>query len=185
MSVKCSVYIATSVDGFIARIDGGIDWLTSGEPAPAGEDYGYKEFFDSVDTLIIGRMSFEKVLTFGEWPYAGKRVVVLSSGTPEIPKALKDDVRIMSGSPTAIVQELEEQETRHVYVDGGVAIQGFLRAGLIDEMTITRIPVLIGEGIPLFGALPGDIRLRHIGTRAYSNGLVQTRYEVRKVGQPE
>jgi dihydrofolate reductase len=176
MPTKCSVYIATSLDGFIARPNGGIDWLDS-PGDPAGEDYGYKEFFSSIDALVMGRNTYELVLTFGEWPYE-KKVIVLSSGMPTIPEKLTGKVEIMAGTPQEIVARLAEQGANHLYIDGGKTIQGFLQAGLIDEMIITRIPVLIGEGIPLFGKLEQDVRWQHIETKAYSNGLVMSKYRV-------
>ncbi len=177
MTIKCSVFIATSLDGWIARKNGEIDWLTAPNPAGAGEDYGYKTFFDSVDALVMGRKTFELVLTFGEWPYADKRVIVLSSGSPHIPENLSGKVEATSLSPADLVAQLAAQGIRHVYVDGGKTIQSFLRAGLIDEMIITRIPVLIGDGIPLFGELEHDTHFEHLETQAYKSGFVQSRYK--------
>lgn len=179
MSIKCSVFIATSLDGFIARKDGAIDWLVGDELEASGEDYGYKAFFDSVDALVMGRNTYELALTFPEWPYTDKRVVVLSSSTPPIPERLSTSVSHLAGTPTEVVQRLSADNARHLYIDGGKTIQGFLAAGLIDEMIITRIPILIGEGIPLFGPLVQDIHLEHIQTRAYGNGLVQSHYRVK------
>lgn len=181
MNIKCSVFIATSLDGFIARKDGAIDWLVGNEQAASGEDYGYKAFFDSIDTLVMGRNSYELALTFPEWPYANKQVVVLSSGTPPIPAQLATSVTIMSGTPAEVVQRLYEKNVRHLYIDGGKTIQGFLDAGLIHEMTITQIPILIGEGLPLFGKVNQDIPLEHIQTRAYKNGFVQSQYRIIRV----
>ena len=178
MSIKCSVFIATSLDGFIARPNGDLDWLTGGSGAEESEDYGYKEFIDSVDTLVMGRNTYELALTFGEWPYSNKQVVVLSSGSPAIPTHLAKSVVVVAQPPTALVQQLAAKGARHLYIDGGKTIQGFLRAGLIDEMTITTIPILIGEGIPLFGALEHDVKLQHLATRAYASGFVQSKYSV-------
>jgi dihydrofolate reductase len=177
-TIQCSVFIATSSDGFIARKDGAIDWLTRPEDAIPGEDYGYQAFFDSVDTLVMGRNTYELALTFDAWPYAGKRVVVLSSASPQVPPHLAGKVEIMSGPPAEIVRRLAERGARHVYVDGGNTIQRFLRAGLIQELTITRLPVLIGEGIPLFGALDRDIKLQHVETKVYPNGFVQSKFRM-------
>lgn len=177
--MKASVYIATSLDGFIARPNGAIDWLPAGEDEASGEDYGYREFIDSVDYLVMGRGTFEVVLSFGgEWPYGEKRLVVLSSRPIEIPDRLAGTVEWLSGSPQAVVDRLAERGAQHLYVDGGKTIQGFLAAGLIQHLTITRIPILIGEGLPLFGPVPHDIKLNHIETRSFANGLVQSRYEV-------
>lgn len=176
-SVKASVFIGTSLDGFIAREDGGIDWLNEVGDEP-GEDYGYNAFFESVDALVMGRNTYELVRTFADWPYGEKPVIVLTSRPLEIPDALADRVSTMSGPPVEIVRQLGERGLTHVYVDGGITVQRFLAAGLIQRMTITRLPVLIGKGIPLFGPIPHDIKLRHVETRTYGNGLVQSTYDV-------
>jgi dihydrofolate reductase len=170
--MRASVFVGASVDGFIARLNGDLDWLPKG----GGEPHGYTEFMASVDTLIIGRNTFETVLTFDEWPYAGKRVVVLSTRPIDVSAAAAPDVLHMNGSPAKIVAQLGEGGAQHAYVDGGITIQGFLRAGLIQRLIVTRVPVLIGEGIPLFGALPSDVRLQHVATRHYPSGLVQSEY---------
>ena len=148
------------------------------DSADEGEDYGYHAFFDSVDALVMGRNSYELVRTLGEWPYGTKPVVVLTSRSIEIPESMAATVETMSGSPTEVVRRLAERGAKHLYVDGGKTIQAFLAEGLIQRLIITRIPVLIGSGIPLFGPVPGDIHLRHAETRAYPNGLVQSEYEV-------
>ena len=178
MSIKASVFIATSLDGFIARVNGELDWLTVADSASTGQDYGYREFMDTVDTIVVGRNTFELVLTFDTWPYNGKRVVVLSSGPNAIPPHLVGDVEWLSLAPQRLVERLAARGARHLYVDGGKTIQGFLKAGLIDELTITRVPVLIGTGVPLFGSLDHDVRLAHIATRHFENGFVQSKYRV-------
>ncbi len=181
MGIKASIFIATSLDGFIARKDGSIDWLEmANATTPKGEDYGYREFEGSVDILVMGRSSYEKVLTFNEWPYGDKPVIVLSSRTVDIPASLAKTVSSSSETPGNLMKRLSSQGARHVYIDGGVTIQRFISAGLIDELTITLIPVLLGEGRPLFGPLKEDIRLAHIATRAYDNGFVQVKYSVIK-----
>lgn len=172
--MRASVFIATSVDGFIARPDGVLDWLPQGDV----EEHGYTAFFASVDALVIGRGTFEIVQGFGEWPYKDKPVFVLSSRPLDLSAAGGAPVEQMSGAPAEIVARLEARGIRHIYVDGGITIQRFLRAGLIQRLIITRIPVLIGQGIPLFGALDSDIRLNHVATRHYASGLVQSEYEV-------
>jgi dihydrofolate reductase len=179
-TMKASVYIATSLDGFIARTNGGLDWLPGGEGEGAGdEDYGYREFMDSVDYLVMGRNTYEVVLGFGgEWSYGEKPVVVLSSRPVDIPDYIADTVERMFGPPGDVARRLAERGASHLYVDGGRTIQGFLTAGLIQQLIITRVPVLIGDGIPLFGSLPHDIQLRHIETRSFASGLVQSRYEI-------
>ena len=177
--MKASVYIATSVDGFIAREDGRIDWLPTGESAE-GEDYGYQYFMDSVDVLVMGRNTFELVLTFGSWPYGEKPVVVLTSRPLDRPEFVPDSVSVMNGTPADVVQRLAERGFEHLYVDGGKTIQRFLRAGLIQTLIISKIPVLIGRGIPLFGEIPEDIQLRHLETLHFENGLVQSKYRILK-----
>jgi dihydrofolate reductase len=147
-------------------------------PPGGGEPHGYNEFIASVDAIVIGRKTFEKVLTFEAWPYGDKRVVVLSSRPVDLSVVRGGVVEQMAGRPAEIVAQLAARGVHHLYVDGGVTIQRFLRAGAIQRLIITRVPVLIGEGVPLFGALPHDIRLRHIATRDFASGLVQSEYEV-------
>ena len=171
--MTATVFVGTSVDGFIARPDGTFDFLDEG----GGEPHGYEEFFATVDALVIGRHTFETVLAFPEWPYGDKRVVVLSSRPLDL-SGVRGKVEQMSGSPAEIVTRLAAQGAHHLYVDGGITVQRFLREGLVDRLVISRVPVLIGEGIPLFGSLPRDIRLRHVATRHYPGGLVQSEYEV-------
>ncbi|MGA7382676.1 MAG: dihydrofolate reductase family protein [Terriglobales bacterium] len=169
-----SVFIGTSLDGFIARPNGDLDFLPEG----GGEPHGYNEFMASVDALVIGRKTFETVLAFPAWPYGDKRVVVLSSHPLDFSKVRGGVVEQMAGPPAEIVSKLAATGVRHVYVDGGVTIQGFLRARLVQRLIITRVPVLIGEGIPLFGALPRDVRLHHVATQPYPSGLVKSEYRV-------
>lgn len=169
-----SVFVGTSVDGFLARPNGDLDFL----PADGGEPHGYVEFMASVDALVIGRKTFETVLTFATWPYGDKRVVVLSSRPIDLSAARGGVVEQMAGPPAEIVAKLAARGVHHIYVDGGITIQGFLRAGLVQRLIITRVPVLIGEGIPLFGALQRDMRLRHVATQHYPSGLVKSEYQV-------
>jgi dihydrofolate reductase len=172
--MMASVFIGTSVDGFIARPNDDLDFL----PPGGGEPHGYNEFIASVDAIVIGRKTFEKVLTMGPWPYGDKRVVVLSSRPLDLSKATGGTVEQMAGTPAEIVSQLAATGAHHLYIDGGITIQRFLRAGLIQRLIITRVPVLIGEGVPLFGALPHDIRLRHVATRHFPSGLVQSEYHI-------
>lgn len=169
-----SVFVGTSVDGFLARPNGDLDFLPEG----GGEPHGYDEFMASIDAIVFGRKTFETVLTLGPWPYGDKRVVVLSGRPMDLSAAAGGVVEQMAGSPAEIVSRLAADGAHNLYVDGGITIQGFLRAGLVDRLVITRVPVLIGEGVPLFGPLPRDIRLRHVATRHYPSGLVQTEYDV-------
>ncbi len=176
--MKCSVYIAASLDGFIAKPDGDIEWLDHPDYVlkDKKEDFGFYTFMDSVDALVMGRHTFEKVLSFGEWPYE-KPVVVLSSGQLTVPDHLEGKVIPMSGSPKEIVVECADRGFKHLYIDGGKTIQDFLNAHLIDVMTITRIPVLLGQGIPLFGETEADIHMELISCTQYENGFVMVVYE--------
>lgn len=176
--MNITVYIATSIDGFIARKNGGIDWLPSGEDAEGGEDYGYQEFLDSVDALVMGRNTYELALSFDSWPYGEKPVVVLSSRQVNIPNSIARTVESMCAPPQEVVRRLAERGFKHLYIDGGKTIQGFLSEGLIKQLIITKVPILIGTGIPLFSSLPHDVRLHHLETRQFENGLVQSKYEV-------
>jgi dihydrofolate reductase len=169
-----SVFIGTSVDGFIARPNGDLDFL----PPDGGEPHGYDEFMASVDALVIGRKTFETVLAYAEWPYGKKRVVVLSSRPVDLSAVRGGVVEQMAGPPAEIVSKLAASGVQHVYLDGGVTIQGFLRAGLVQRLIITRVPVLIGNGIPLFGSVPCDVRLHHVATQHYASGLVKSEYRV-------
>ncbi len=174
MTVKVSVYIAVSLDGFIARKNGDIDWLTGGE---SGEDYGYADFMSTVDHVVMGRNTFEKVLSFGGWHYE-KKVIVLTSRDLTLAPELSDKAEALHLSPRELIHELERRSVRHIYLDGGVTVQRFLRERLVDEMTITTIPILIGEGLPLFGALEKDVRLELLRSQSFKNGFVQNIYKV-------
>jgi dihydrofolate reductase len=172
--MQLSVFVGTSLDGFIARRNGAYDFL----PADGGEPHGYNEFMASIDALVIGRKTFETVLALPEWPYGDKQVVILSTRPLDLSKLREARVEQMSGTSQEIYSQLSSRGFKHVYIDGGITVQGFLRAGLIQRITITRVPVLIGDGIPLFGSLPQDMQLRHIATQAYKSGLVKSEYEV-------
>lgn len=176
--MKASVFIATSVDGFIARENGSIDWLPDGDDIEGKEDYGYQAFIDSIDALVMGRNTYELVLSFGSWPYGEKPAVILSHRQLHIPDPLAETVEAMSAPPREIVRCLAKRGFEHLYIDGGRTIQGFLREGLIHRLIITTIHILLGSGIPLFGALPYDVRLRHLETQQFANGLVQSHYDV-------
>jgi dihydrofolate reductase len=172
---RASVFIATSLDGFIARENGDLDWLPV--PEAGGDDYGYGDFMKSVDALVIGRKTYEKMLTLGGWSYGAKRIVVLTSRPIDAPSA-GANVEAMSGEPAEIVERLAASGAPRLYVDGGETIRRFLAGGLIQRIIITQIPVLIGRGIPLFGPLDRDIELRHVVTRSWPNGMVQSEYLV-------
>ena len=174
MGLLASAFVGTSLDGFLARPNGNLDFLPQG----GGEEHGYQAFFASVDALVIGRGTFEIVLAFPEWPYGSKPVFVLSSRPLDLTAVRGGVVEQMGGEPTDIAASLESRGFRHVYVDGGITIQRFLDAGLIQRLVVTRVPVLIGAGIPLFGPVRRDIALKHVATRQYKGGLVQSEYAV-------
>ncbi|MCG8456115.1 MAG: dihydrofolate reductase family protein [Holophagales bacterium] len=179
MSIEVSVFIATSLDGFIARKDGGLDWLDEANASvPEGEDCGFREFMDSVDVLVMGRKTYEKVLSFGEWPYGSTRVVVLSRGSIAFPEKIPDTVSHSSDPPRVLLERLSHEGIERVYLDGGMTIQGFLSEGLVDHLTVTVIPILLGEGIPLFGSIENDIPLAHQRTKVFDFGFVQSTYSV-------
>lgn len=174
-SVRTSVFIGTSLDGFIAREDGSLDWLPAVENA---DDHGYTAFIRTVDVIVIGRGTFDTVVGFGEWPYGRTAVVVLTSRPVVVPEGAKEHVTTFAGEPADVLAHLEGRGFTHAYVDGGVTIQRFLEAGLIDRLIVTRVPVLLGRGRPLFGPLTRDVRLLHVATRAFPSGLVQSEYHV-------
>lgn len=167
-----TVFVGTSLDGFIARPNGALDFL----PVDGGEPHGYAELVASVDAIVIGRNTFETVLKFPDWPYGRKRVVVLSSRALDLSAAVGAVVEQMAGSPAEIVARLAATGAHNLYVDGGITIQNFLRAGLVNRLVVTRVPVLIGDGIPLFGSLDHDIKLHHAHTRQFPSGLVSSEY---------
>jgi len=157
------VFIATSLDGFIARADGDIDWLLQRDD-PA-EDHGYSAFIADKDVIVMGRGSYEKVLTFESWFY-DRPVVVLSEQLAHSPV------------PAALMEELAGQGVHRVYVDGGQLVQSFLRDGLVADMVITTVPVLIGSGRPLFGRLQQDVDLKLVSSCCFPSGLVQSTYRL-------
>ncbi len=179
MRPQCSVFIATSLDGFIARENGAIDWLDRANATVSpGEDCGYAEFMAGIDALVIGRKTFEVVCAFPEWPFGAKPVIVLSRSLSRLPANLPSSVTLSSLQPAALVAQLGTKGFRRLYVDGGLTIQSFLADGLIDDITLTTIPVLLGSGKPLFGRLSNDVALRHLSIRAFEFGFVQSQYRV-------
>jgi dihydrofolate reductase len=175
--ITAHVFIAISLDGFIARPDGDIDWLLQRDDPT--EDHGYSDFIADKDMIVMGRGSYEKATTFDKWPY-DRPVLVLShqlAGT-SVPEALKGKVQFSNLAPKDTLDELARQNVRRVYVDGGQLVQSFLRDGLIKDMVITTVPVLIGSGRPLFGALPQDIDLTLVSSRSFPSGLVQSTYRL-------
>ena len=171
-----TVYIATSIDGFIARIDGTIDWLMN-LPNPDNSDYGFSVFLSKMDGILMGRKTFETVLKFAEWPY-DKTVplFVLSNSLQELPHNLPAKVEIVKGELKGIIESLKNKGIRNLYIDGGKTIQSFLKEDLIDEMIITRIPILLGSGIPLFDGKNVELEFDHLETIVHNNMLVRSKY---------
>ena len=168
--MQCSVFIATSLDGYIARPDGSLDWLSAVQVD--GEDYGYARFAETVDVIVLGRNTYDVVLGFAAWPYAGKRAIVMTNHPPDS----RHGEEFYAGAPADLVRRLAAEGARRVYIDGGVVIQQFRSAGLIDDLTISIIPVVLGEGIPLFAAGASEGRLTLVDVQSWPSGLVQMRY---------
>jgi len=171
------VFIAVSLDGYIARENGDIDWLIQRDDP--NEDHGYLNFISDKDQIVMGRGSYEKVLSFPTWPYS-KPVLVLSRqlAGAKVPEELEGKVRFAHLTPALAMERLAREGVERVYVDGGRVVQSFLREGLIHDLVISTIPVLIGSGLPLFGSLPRDIPLHLASNRSFPSGLVQSTYKV-------
>jgi len=175
-SVEFVAYLATSLDGFIAREDGGLDWLDCYQGGE--EDYGFYEFIGSVDRLVMGRKTFDMVMEFGEWPYGDLPVVVLSHNVVSIPEDLQGKVSCFSGSLEALGEKLGEEGATKVYVDGGQTIRSFLEANLLAELTLTLVPIILGKGIPLFDQNTAERKLKLISSKSYESGLTQVQYQI-------
>ena len=172
--MRTIAYIGTSLDGFIARNDGDIEWLT--QFADDEAIHAYEEFMNRIDAIVIGRGTFEKVLTFSSWPYT-KKVFVLSNSIKQLPDTLRDKIILLSMKPEELLSYLSGLGFSTIYVDGGKVIQDFLKEDLIDEMIIAKAPILIGSGIPLFNYIDTDLQFKHVRTAVQSNGLVRSYYE--------
>lgn len=173
------VFIATSLDGFIARESGDIDWLLKYDQA--GEDHGYDAFIKDIDVIVMGRGTYEAVRSMGEWFYT-RPVLVLSAklAQQDVPDELSGKVRFSDKPPKDALAMLTSEGGRRAYVDGGRIIQSFLELDMISDMVITKVPVLLGVGRPLFGGGQRDVALAHKGTRSFPSGLVQSHYHVLK-----
>jgi len=184
MLARCSAFIATSLDGFIARPDGSIDWLTRANvDAPAGEDCGFAAYLSTVDAIAMGRNTYEQVLSFETWPYGDTLVYVLSRSLRSLPAGSPSTVSLHSCTPRELAARAWSRGHRNLYVDGGITIQSFLSAGMLAEITITIVPVLLGAGRPLFGAVPAaEVRVEHVYTQSYPFGFVQSRYALEHDG---
>ncbi len=165
---RVSAFLGTSLDGFIAEADGGLGFLKPFEQ----EEHGYADFYASVDTLLMGRKTYETVLGFDAWPFTDKRVAVLSR-SPRIPRF---NERFIAGEPQAVLATLAAQGARHLYADGGEVVTQFLAARCLDVLVVTVVPVVLGSGIRLFATSPGQHRLRLESARTFASGMVQLRY---------
>ena len=175
--MKATAFIATSVDGYVARPNHQLDWLEEAD-SDATEDFGYNAFIKGITTIIMGRNTFEKVLSFPQWPYPDHRMIVLSNTITSVPAELADQIQLFSGAIEDLVNSLQAQGEQSLYIDGTYAIIDFIAAGLLTDLIITTIPILIGDGIPLFHKFThGDKKLRHVTTKAFNNGFVQTHYQ--------
>lgn len=172
------VYIATSLDGYIARKDGNIDWLMA-FPNPEKSDYGFSEFMDRVDGILMGKNTYETVKDFTPWPYE-KPVFVLSRSLKDLPPELRSKVELMQGELTWVLDSLKSKGIHHVYIDGGLTIQSFLREDLVDELIITRIPILLGSGLALFGEMEQELKFDLINTEILNKDLVKSTYKRRR-----
>lgn len=180
--MKCSAFLGTSLDGFIADEQGGIAWLEDmNRRVPAGEDCGYAAFAAQVDAIVMGRHTFVQVLDFPEWPYDGKPVFVLSTTLAALPAAVRGRAELRDASPRDIVDELARRGHRHLYIDGGATIRRFLAAGLLDEITVTLVPTALGRGRPLFGPESRGLAFELVRSRSYPFGFVQNTYRVTPV----
>lgn len=171
-------YLAVSLDGFIADADGGVDWLNS-LPNPDGSDYGFSEFLDSIDALLMGANTFRMVHSFGVWPYT-KPVFVLSNSIKEIPDGFEDKIKIVSGELKDVLGEIEEKGFRTIYVDGGNVVQNCIVQDLLDELIITRVPLSLGSGISLFPSDIPSVSYQHLSTEVIGAGLVKSHYKIKK-----
>tara|TARA_B110000881_G_C18428207_1_gene439495 strand:- start:187 stop:750 length:564 start_codon:yes stop_codon:yes gene_type:complete len=184
--MKCSVFIATSADGYIATNDGGVAWLESAgkKDAEMGHeaDMGMNSYIASVDCMIMGRKCMEVISSFNlppeHWPYGDIKIIALSNTLTTAPDNLKDKVEMYSGDIHSLIAKLESDGYKHAYVDGGSTITEFINLQLINEMTITKAPVLLGEGLPLFGKIVNQITLTDVTARDYPNGFAQLHYKV-------
>lgn len=179
LMVKVSVFIGVSLDGFIARLDGNVDWLNeANKKVTPGEDFGFNSFLDSVDCIVMGRKTFEQVITFNEWAYREIKMIVLTTKNIEIPNSLTGVVSTSNLCNEELMNQLIDDSIKHVYVDGGLVIQDFLSSGLVNEITVTIVPILIGKGKSFSNSLTKDLNLTHLKTTIFNFGFVQNKYKV-------
>jgi dihydrofolate reductase len=169
------VYIATSLDGFIADKHGGLDWLHA-VPNPDGLDFGWSEFLAGIDAIVMGRTTFETVCSFDvDWPYPVP-VFVLSNSLTEIPPSHADKAQLVSGDLASLVAMLNGRGFQQLYIDGGKTVQSFMAADLIDELIITRLPIVLGGGAPLFAELASAQNFEHLSTQVLLDAMVKSHY---------
>lgn len=184
--MKCSAYIATSVDGFIATTEGSVDWLHSAGNGKAlsaeNADMGFGAYLSSVDCMIMGRKCMQTIsamnLTPEHWPYGDLRIIVLSNTLKVAPENMLGKIELFSGDLTSLVETLLHEGHKHAYIDGGTTIQSFIKLQLLNEITITKAPVLLGEGIPLFGKVDQPIKLAQAESTSFANDFVQLKYRL-------
>ncbi|WP_019614612.1 dihydrofolate reductase family protein [Psychromonas ossibalaenae] len=184
--MKCSVYIAASADGYIAALDGGVDWLhTAGKQdadMSSNPDMGFEKFIRSVDCMIMGRKCMEVISNMNlapeQWPYGDAKIYVLSNSVKNPPENLKEKIEMYSGDIQKLINKLEVDGFNHAYIDGRATITSFINLKLINEMTITKAPVLLGQGIPLFGQIKQSIKLENSQATAFPNDFIQVKYSV-------
>ncbi|MGB5509596.1 dihydrofolate reductase family protein [Robiginitalea sp.] len=179
MEKKNSVFIAMSLDGYIADKNGRLDWLQA-IPNPDNNDMGYVAFTNTIDALVMGRKTFETVCGFDvDWPY-NQPVFVLSKTLKEIPESHQGKAFLVKGTVTEIIDQIHNKGFSRLYIDGGTTIQNFLKEDLIDELVLSTIPVLLGGGSPLFSKLPDKLKFELIGTKTYLNQITQSHYKRQK-----
>ena len=169
---KISVYIAISIDGYIARSDGNLDWLD--RVGGFDEDYGFQTLLDSIDAVILGRKTYEAAATVPDWPYKGKRIVILSNTL----KTVREGAEIFRGDITQLLSQLNSDGIKHIWIDGGLTISKFLNLQMVDSMTLSVIPVILGAGIPLYHAIDKELSCSLVSSQSYPSGLVQLKYEI-------
>jgi dihydrofolate reductase len=176
MKNKNIVFVAKSLDGFIAGKNGELDWLDS-TPNPENIDMGFISLMEEIDAIVMGRITFDMVCSFeGQWPY-NKHIFVLSNSLKEVPEKVKNKASLLKGDVTEILKSIHGEGFHKLYIDGGKTVQHFLAEDLIEELIITTIPILLGDGVPLFSFLPKSLELNHLKTEVFLNQIVQSKYE--------
>ncbi|MFS1983319.1 dihydrofolate reductase family protein [Vibrio breoganii] len=180
--MKCSVHIATSLDGYIAKKDNSLDWLHHAGKPEIEIDAGWQSYIKTVDCMIMGRSTMQVIsemnLTPEQWPYGELRIIVLSNTLKEAPKNMQGKVEMYSGDLKALVKKLEQEGYQHSYIDGGVTVQNFINLKLLNEITISYAPVLLGDGIPLFANLNKEVKLENAKATAFANDFTQLSYDI-------